>query len=75
MRVDWTLSRLLVAVASLAALVACAPMVPQRQAPQLNREAGTEPTIVVMPLDVELFELTAGGVQEPQAEWTKAARQ
>jgi hypothetical protein len=26
-----------------------------------------------MPLDVELFELTAGGVQEPQAEWTKAA--
>lgn len=27
-----------------------------------------------MPLDVELLELSAGGVQEPKAEWTAAAR-
>ena len=26
-----------------------------------------------MPLDVQLFELTAGGLQEPKADWTAAA--
>ena len=30
-------------------------------------------TIAVMPLDVELFSVTAGGVLEPQAEWTTKA--
>lgn len=30
-------------------------------------------TIAVMPLDVELFALTAGGVGEPRAEWTAKA--
>jgi len=34
---------------------------------------GHEPRVVLMPPDVELRELTAGGVQEPQAEWTDAA--
>lgn len=45
----------------------------QRQAPDLRREAGKTPTIVVMPLDVELAQLTAGGMPEPHAEWTEAA--
>ncbi len=59
--------------AAMAALLAgCAAPV-QRQAPELRREAGTTPTIVVMPLDVELAEITAGGVEEPRAEWTDAA--
>lgn len=31
-------------------------------------------TIAVMPMDVELFALTAGGVREPKAEWTERAR-
>ena len=31
--------------------------------------------IVLMPLDVELYILTAGGLLEPQAEWTGAARE
>ncbi|BDU78700.1 hypothetical protein [Mesoterricola sediminis] len=31
-------------------------------------------TILVMPLDVELYALTAGGVREPKAEWTEKAR-
>ena len=31
-------------------------------------------TIAVMPLDVELYSLTAGGVREPKAEWTEKAR-
>lgn len=30
-------------------------------------------TIVIMPPDVELFEISAGGVLEPKAEWTQAA--
>ena len=30
-------------------------------------------TVAVMPVDVELFELSAGGVAEPKADWTAAA--
>jgi len=30
--------------------------------------------VAVMPMDVELYSLTAGGVREPKAEWTQAAR-
>jgi hypothetical protein len=45
----------------------------QRQTPQLRREAGAQPASVVMPLDVELSEMTAGGLAQPQAEWTDAA--
>ena len=29
--------------------------------------------VLLMPLDVQLFELTAGGLQEPKADWTAAA--
>ncbi len=29
--------------------------------------------IALMPIDVQLFELTAGGVEEPKADWTKQA--
>jgi hypothetical protein len=45
----------------------------QRQTPELRRETGKIPRIVVMPLDVELAQLTAGGLAEPHAEWTDAA--
>jgi hypothetical protein len=55
-----------------AALAGCAAPV-QRQAPELRREAGKVPRIVLMPLDVELAQLTAGGLAEPHAEWTDAA--
>ncbi len=61
-----------VVVAVVAALAGCATP-PQRQAQELRREAGRTPTVVVMPLDVELAQLTAGGLQEPHAEWTEAA--
>lgn len=30
-------------------------------------------TILLMPIDVELFELTAGGLEDPRADWTEAA--
>jgi hypothetical protein len=53
-------------------LAGCAP-VTHRQTPELRREADKPPRIVVMPLDVELSQLTAGGLQEPHAEWTEAA--
>ena len=62
-------SLLLITVAFLAGCVA--PV--QRQTKELRREPGKNPTIVVMPLDVELAELTAGGLPEPKAEWTDAA--
>ena len=32
-------------------------------------------SIVLMPVDVELFSLSAGGVPEPKADWTAAAQQ
>jgi len=31
--------------------------------------------VVIMPVDVELFELSAGGVAEPKADWTSSAQQ
>lgn len=63
------------AVAVLAAVVlllagCVAPI--QRQTPQLRRVEGM-PTVVVMPIDIELSELTAGGLEEPRADWTEAA--
>ena len=45
-----------------------------------SRSATQAPTIVksgnvlLMPLDIELSELTAGGLEEPRADWTEAAR-
>lgn len=53
-------------------LAACAAPV-QRQTPELRRGAEGLPTIVVMPLDVELSELTAGGMAEPRSVWTESA--
>jgi hypothetical protein len=37
-----------------------------------SREASSR--LVLMPADVELFSLSAGGVQEPRADWTQAAQ-
>ena len=35
----------------------------------------TQDSIVLMPVDVELFSLSAGGIPEPKADWTAAAQQ
>ncbi len=64
---------LLFGVALAAALAGCAPQATHRQTPELRRAADKSPRIVVMPLDVELSQLTAGGLREPHAEWTDAA--
>jgi hypothetical protein len=53
-------------------LAACASQV-HTGIPELRR-GDRPPRIVVMPLDVELSQVTAGGLEEPQAEWTAAAR-
>ncbi len=63
----------LLAIGLAALLAGCAPQAVQREKPEIRREAGKIPTIVVMPLDVELAQLTAGGIAEPHAEWTEAA--
>lgn len=63
---------IIVAFGLIAVLAGCAAPV-QRQTPELRREPGKIPRIVVMPLDVELAQLTAGGMAEPHAEWTDAA--
>lgn len=65
--------RYVLAVGIVVLLAGCATPAVQRQSTDLRREAGKTPTIVVMPLDLELSQLTAGGVSEPQFEWTQAA--
>ena len=55
-------------------LSACAAQA-HRQIDALPRGATGAPLIVLMPLDVELFELSAGGLMEPKADWTRAARE
>lgn len=68
-----TVSRLPYVVLLGLLLAGCAATA-NRQTPQLRRDAAQAPRIVVMPIDVELSELSAGGVQEPNATWTDAAR-
>jgi hypothetical protein len=68
-----TLGRLAVIGAVVAMFSACASVNVQRAEPEIQRDTGEKPTIVVMPLDVELGELTAGGVVEPHSAWTEAA--
>lgn len=74
-RASWTraLATLLVAGA-LAAHGATASAQSKSLAPgftQLSRQA----KVVIMPVDVELFSLSVGGVAEPKADWTAAAQQ
>ncbi|MBC6441108.1 MAG: hypothetical protein GDA49_12015 [Rhodospirillales bacterium] len=35
----------------------------------------TDQAILLMPLDIQIYELTAGGLEEPRADWTAAARE
>jgi hypothetical protein len=44
-----------------------------QQITALKRVDAQQPRIVLMPLNVELFELTAAGVSEPKGEWTDEA--
>jgi hypothetical protein len=67
----------LVAVCALACLsAACVDKAPatQQKITEFNREVHA-PRILLMPVDIELSELTAGGLNEPKADWTEAARE
>ena len=46
---------------------------PSRQLAPGFTKLAKEARVVVMPVDVELFSLSAGGVAEPRADWTAAA--
>jgi hypothetical protein len=66
-------STLLLAVALFAAAVAAQDADPRHRAPGFHaRPAGS--TLLVMPADMELFSISAGGVPEPRADWTLAAQ-
>lgn len=57
----------------LGTLISQAALAQAVRAPEFDRLAGNS-RIVLMPLDVELFTMTAGGMTEPQAHWTEQAR-
>lgn len=58
---------------TLTALGGCAVSANVKQIDQLDTVSG-KPTIVVMPPDIRYYLLTAGGVSEPNVEWTEAAQ-
>lgn len=63
---------LIVAVALTLALAACNTRTHQLTT-TMNRTEGQAPKVVLMPLDVELSSLSAGGVPELRADWTETA--
>lgn len=71
-----SLGRALVAVAMLAGALQALPAHAQASkqlAPGFTTRA-PDSRLVVVPVDMELFSLSAGGVQEPRADWTEAAQ-
>jgi hypothetical protein len=65
-------SRVIAGIVLGLAVSACQPG-PLQLTKELKREAG-QSRIVLMPADIELSELTAGGTLDPKAEWTDAAK-
>ena len=55
------------------ALIGCAPKSYFLNTKNLKKRQGSSTRILLMPADVELSILTAGGLLEPNAEWTKKA--
>lgn len=64
--------RLLAAVFACFVLAGCVTT-SHTQITALERPEAKQPRILLMPLDVELSELSAGGVPEAKADWTEAA--
>jgi len=61
------------ALVSLLLVVGCVQHV--QPTVQLPDDASVESKILIMPTDVELYELTAAGLLEPKADWTQTAKQ
>ena len=73
-RFDTAIAHLLLTTAALLFLGACATTTNVQQIDRLETVA-ENPRILLMPPDVRYYLLTAGGVPEPNAEWTKAAQE
>lgn len=68
-----TSSRLRQLLALLAALLLPLPALAQVRLAEGFAHLPQNASVAVMPIDVELFSISAGGVLEPQAEWTTKA--
>jgi hypothetical protein len=68
------LSRGMLCLALVGSNLAWAQANPKNVAPGFPGIAKSE-QVLVLPVDVELFSLSAGGVPEPKADWTAAAKQ
>lgn len=68
-----TSSRLRQLLALLAALLLPLPALAQARLAEGFAHLPENASVAVMPIDVELFSISAGGVLEPQAEWTTKA--
>lgn len=62
---------------ALVAFAVCAPASAQQRANRAPGFGKLDPgtKVAIMPADIELFEVSAGGIFEPRAEWTTAAQQ
>lgn len=70
------LLRCMLAVVVLGALAACTQTKSfQAAAPVTSSGPPPEATVLLMPVDVEVSRLTASGLEEPNAEWTRQGRQ
>jgi hypothetical protein len=69
----WTTLRLAIVIPVITILIGCV----QTTVRQIDRleSVGDDPRILVMTPDIKYYLLTAGGVPEPHAEWTMAARE
>lgn len=72
-RLSDPLVRITFSLLMLAALAGCTQVTALRKDDARPRPAETV-RVLLMPLDVELAELTPGGLAEPHADWTQAAR-
>jgi hypothetical protein len=73
MSVSTALRRLAFAFALIALPLAAAAQTPSRNLAPGFTALPKDAKLVIAPLDVELFELSAGGVMTPKADWTEAA--
>jgi len=62
-----------VLIASIFLFAGCATTQNVQQIDRLE-SVGENPTILLMPPDIRYYLITAGGISEPHAEWTEAAR-
>jgi hypothetical protein len=68
-------STLLLAVALFAAAAPAQEAADQRHLAPGFQTRPADSTLLIMPAEMELFSISAGGVQEPKADWTLSAQQ